>query len=290
MQFDAIVIGKGPAGVSAAVYLLRAGFSVGVIATDYGALERTEKIENFYGFPETISGKELAERGEAQAIRLGATIIDDEVVGAGFDGAFAVRTKTGKDFWADALIFAPGTARKKPNVRDLEKYEGRGVSYCAVCDAFFFRKKKVAVLGAGEYAKSEVNELKPLVQSVVVLTDGQEPTADFDVPVIKKKIDVLFADLADVRLAGAFFTDGTTEKFEGLFVAVGRAGTADLAKKLGAVVENGEIVVDEDLAASVPGVFAAGDCVPGVKQVAKAVADGMAAAMSAIKYLRQRSR
>ncbi|MBR1747380.1 MAG: NAD(P)/FAD-dependent oxidoreductase [Clostridia bacterium] len=281
MKFDALVIGKGPAGISAAVYLLRAGFSVGILATDYGALERTDKIENFYGFPEAISGKELALRGEAQAKRLGARIFDGEVVGVAFDGTFSVRTAA-ESFSADALVFAAGTSRKKPKVKDLDKFEGSGVSYCAVCDAFFFRGRKVAVLGSGEYAKNEVEELKSLA-SVTVLTDGEEPTADFDVPVERKKVASLFGDFA---LEGVEYADGSRENFDGIFIAIGRASTADLVKKLGAVVQNGEVEVDGDFATTVPGVYAAGDCVPGVKQVAKAVCDGMTAAMSAIKFLR----
>ena len=285
MKFDAIVIGKGPAGISAATYLLRAGFSVGMIAADYGALERAEKIENYYGFSTPVAGIDLAIYGEEQAKRLGAKIFDGQVVGASFDGAFSVRTE--KDtFLSDVLIFATGTGRKKPNINDLEQFEGSGVSYCAVCDAFFFRGRKVAVLGGGEYAKNEVEELKNLVGEISVLTNGEKAEADFgDVPVIEKKISSLYGDFA---LQGVEFADGSKKELNGLFIAIGRAGTADLAKKLGAVVNDGEVVVDEQCATTVPGVYAAGDCVPGVKQVAKAACDGMTAAMSAIRYLRQK--
>jgi len=285
VKFDAIVIGKGPAGISAAVYLLRAGYTVGVIASDYGALERADRIENFYGFPEPVSGKELAERGEAQAMRLGAKFFHEEAVGAGFDGAFFVRTASGV-YRADCVVFATGTSRKKPKIENLEKFEGSGVSYCAVCDAFFFRKKKVAVLGGGEYAKNETEEVKDVVKEVVVLTDGTEPEVEFDARVEKRPVVSLYGDFA---LEGVEYADGTRENFDGLFVAIGRAGTADLAKKMGAAVENGEIVVDEKFSSTVPGVFAAGDCVKGIKQVAKAVSDGMEAALSAIQYLRQRN-
>ena len=287
MKFNAIVIGKGPAGITAAIYLARAKYSVAVIAADYGALARTERIENYYGFEKGVSGRELVYDGEQQAKRLGVTFFEGEVVGATYDGVFTVRTET-ESFSADVLVFATGTARVKPNIKYLDRFEGSGVSYCAVCDAFFFRDRPVAVLGAGEYAKSEVEELRHVASSVIVLTNGEEPTADFDVPVVKKKIDMLVADNGDFGLGGAVYEDQTGDKFEGLFIAIGRAGTADLAKKLGAVVVNGEVVVDENKATSVPGVYAAGDCIPGVKQVAKAVYDGMTAALSAIQYLRNK--
>ena len=178
-----------------------------------------------------------------------------------------------------------GTGRKKPKIENPDRFEGSGVSYCAVCDAFFFRGKKVAVLGGGEYAKNEAEELKNLA-SVTILTDGTSPVADFEnLPVVEKKIKSLYGELS---LQGVTYSDGSQEAFDGLFVALGRAGTADLAKKLGAMVENGEVTVDENGATTVPGVYAAGDCVPGVKQVAKAVYDGMTAAFSAIQYLRQK--
>lgn len=286
MTFDALVIGKGPAGISAAIYLLRAGFTVGVIAADHGALARAERIENYYGFVDPVGGKELAERGEAQAKRLGAVFFDDEAVNASFRSSFVVRTK-GEEHDAKVVVLATGATRKKPKIDNLERFEGAGVSYCAVCDAFFFRGKKVAVLGSGEYAKNEADELFPFA-TVTILTNGETPTTDFsDYEVLDKKIVGLYGDFV---LEGVTFADGTKDSFDGLFVAVGRAGTADLAKKLGAVVQNGEVLVDETGATTVPGVYAAGDCVPGIKQVSKAVSDGMTAAMSAIRFLRNENR
>lgn len=128
-----IIIGSGPAGVSAALYAVRAGIKTTVVSRGAGALEKTEKIENYYGFPEIISGKELHERGIAGAKRLGVEFLTDEVVSVEKSDAFYVKTPD-KLLAADALILATGVSKLAPEIQGLEEFEGRGVSYCAICD------------------------------------------------------------------------------------------------------------------------------------------------------------
>lgn len=148
MIYDSIIIGKGPAGISAGVYLKRAEKNVLIIGKDGGALEKTESIDNYYGFEQTISGKELLENGLKQALRLDIPIDTDEVIGISFDGnKYEIETRN-KKYESKSLILATGTTRNKPKIKGIKEFEGKGISYCAICDAFFYRNKKVTVLGS----------------------------------------------------------------------------------------------------------------------------------------------
>lgn len=281
-----IIIGKGPAGISAALYTKRGNIDTLIIGRDAGALGRTEKIENFYGFPEPIGGQELLERGIANAKRLGCELLDDEVVGISYDGNFNVHTKN-QIHNCDAVILATGAQRNTPKIPGIKEYEGTGVSYCAVCDAFFYRKKAVAVLGNGDYALHEAMELAPTVASVTLLTNGREPTIQVPdgIPVDKRVIQCLKGEnvLSEVR-----FTDGPSLPVAGLFVAEGVATSGDLARKLGAQTDENRIVVNTNMETTIPGLYAAGDCIGGLLQIAKAVSDGAIAGTQAIKFLRQK--
>ena len=147
-----LIIGGGPAGLSAAIYATRANIQTTVVYKDGGALEKTDKIENYFGFTDALSGPDLLARGRAQATRLGAQLIQAEVTGVEYaEKGFTVKTTAGA-FPADAVILATGAPRATPPIPGVRELEGRGVSYCAVCDAFFYRGKAVAVLGEGEYA------------------------------------------------------------------------------------------------------------------------------------------
>lgn len=138
---DVIILGSGPAGISAALYTARAGLKTLVIGRDGGALLKTEKIENYYGFPEPVSGKKLTANGVAQAKRLGVSVVEQEAVGLSYDGKFEVTTRE-TSFRAPFLLLATGASRSAPKIPGLREFEGNGVSYCAVCDAFFYRKKR----------------------------------------------------------------------------------------------------------------------------------------------------
>lgn len=279
-----IIIGAGPAGISASLYTQRAGMDTLVINNGPGALSKAEKIENYYGFSEPVSGAELFDNGIKQAERLGVRFIEEEVVGLGF--AESLQVVTDKNTYDTAtIILTTGSPRKAPPVKGLAEFEGMGISYCAVCDAFFNRGKDVAVLGSGQYALNEVKEIKPVASSVTLLTNGEEPTAEFpeDVKIIKTPIKQL---TGGDRLETVEFEDGSTLDVFSIFVAYGTAGSADMAKKLGIITDGNKIKVDENMATNVPGVFAAGDCIGGMLQVASAVYEGAQAGTSAVKFLR----
>ena len=281
---NVVIIGNGPAGISAALYTKRAGFNTTIIGKDSGALAKSDKVENYYGFEMPISGGTLIETGISQAKRLGVDVIQDEVTGIGYEDKFVVKTSNAA-YYADAIILATGAGRTTPKIPGLVQYEGKGVSYCAVCDAFFHRGKNVAVLGCCEYALAEALELLPVAGSVTIVTNGEEPITKIptDIKVITSKILEI---KGEDTLECIHFEDGSTLYVSGLFVAVGVAQSSDLANKLGAQTEGRRIVVDDAMATTIPGLYAAGDCTGGMLQIAKAVYEGAKAGTELIKFLR----
>lgn len=281
---DVVIIGSGPAGLSAAIYILRAGFSVTVIGKDNGALEKAESIQNYFGLERPMSGHELVEIGKKQVRELGGTILQDEVVGIKWDGDYTVST-VNTEISAKAIILTTGASRKRMKIKSLDQFEGYGVSYCAICDAFLYRGREVAVLGNGEYALHEIQELINITGPITLLTNGMEPATDFP-----PQVNIITTPLAELTgdqyLESIRFQDGTSLKTSCLFVALGTAKGSDLARKLGIRLEDERIVVNEQMDTGLPGVFAAGDCIGGVLQVSVAVGEGAKAALSCIRYLR----
>lgn len=280
-----VIIGSGPAGVSAALYAARAGVETTVLTKGSGALDRAELIQNYYGFAEPISGAELERRGIEGAKALGVQFVTTEAVGLTYTDKLTVETLAG-DFPADAVILATGASRAAPHIPGLAGLEGHGVSYCATCDAFFYRGRDVAVLGSGEYALHEVQALLPVVKSVTLLTNGSPLTASFppEVTVCPEKVNAI---LGEERVSGVELNGGKTVALSGVFVALGVAGSTALARKLGAEVDGNHILVDEHMQTTLPGLYAAGDCTGGLLQVAKAVYEGALAGTEAAKALRK---
>ena len=280
-----VIIGSGPAGVSAALYAVRAGADTTIITKGPGALDRAEKIENYYGFAEPVSGAELERRSIENAKRLGVRFVTAEAVGLTYTDKLTVET-VGEDYPADAVILATGASRAVPRIPGLAGMEGHGVSFCAACDAFFYRGKDVAVLGSGEYALHEVQALLPVVRSVTLLTNGAPLTAQFppEVKVHPQKVDAI---LGEKVVTGVQLSGGEMLAVSGVFAALGVAGSTALARKIGAEVDGNRIVVDEKMQTTVPGLYAAGDCTGGLLQVAKAVYEGAQAGTEAARALRK---
>ena len=285
MAYYVIIVGNGPAGLSAALYTSRAKLQTLVIGKDNGALTKADKIENYFGMAEPVSGCELVENTKRQAKTLGAELTEDEIFHISWNGSFRLEGRK-ETYEAKAVLLATGTSRKTADVPGLSKLEGRGVSYCAICDAFFYRGKDVAVLGQGEYALEEARVLLPLARSVTLLTDGSEAPADLPdgLRVETRKVSAIEGDELVSRVA---FAEGESLRVSGVFIAYGTAGSGDFARKLGAPLDGTRIKVNADGSTAVPGLFAAGDCTGGLLQVAKAVADGAEAAMSAVKFVRK---
>ncbi|GJN64209.1 MAG TPA: NAD(P)/FAD-dependent oxidoreductase [Candidatus Faecalibacterium intestinipullorum] len=282
---NVVIVGSGPAGVSAALYTARAGIDTTVLSRGSGALARAEGIQNYYGFAEAIPGAELERQGIEGAKAVGVKFVETEAVGLTFTDKLTVETLAG-DYSADAVILATGVSRAAPPLPGLKNLEGHGVSYCATCDAFFYRGRDVAVLGSGEYALHEVTALLPVAKSVTLLTGGAPLTAQFplEVAVRTEKIEAILGEdaVTGVQLAG-----GEVVPVAGVFVALGVAGSTALARKMGAEVDGNRIVVGPDMMTSIPGLYAAGDCTGGLLQVAKAVYEGAMAGSEAAKALRK---
>lgn len=282
-MYDVIIIGAGPAGVSAAVYAKRGALNVLVIAKDTGTLEKAKKIENYYGF-KSITGEELYRNGLEQLKHLNIELVKDEVVQLNYTKKFEVTT-VNNVFESKYVVLATGVSRNVPNIRGIKEFEGKGVSYCAICDAFFYRNKNVAVLGSGNYAIHEAEILKPVAKSVTLLTNNEKlvENRDIDLNVNEKKIrEVRGYDKVDEVV----FDDDTKEKVNGIFVAIGTASTNDLARKIGARVGNNNIVVNENLETNVPGLYACGDCTGGILQISKATYEGTKVGLEIINKIK----
>lgn len=286
-QVEALVIGKGPAGVQAAIYMKRGGVHPVVIGKDLGAGEQARTVENYYGF-ETVGGGELVEIGIRQAQALDIPVITDEVVSIAYDpDGFIVKT-TQEIYKAWTVLLATGSHRNMPRIKKIRNYTGKGVSQCAVCDGFFYRGKNVAVIGSGEYAASEAAELLELCQSVVVMTNGEPITGSFD-PRCIINTEKVISVYGETKVEG-LETESGNIPFDGIFIAMGSASSTDLATKLGIEVQNGRIIVNEEMETPIPGLYAAGDCIPGVQQVVKAAADGCIAGYAMIATVRAHKR
>lgn len=281
-MYDIIIIGSGPAGVSAAVYAKRGGANVLVISKDTGTLGKARKIENYYGF-KNISGKDLYENGLKQLENLNIEFVKDEVVQLNYTSQFEVTT-VNNIFQAKYVVLATGVSRNVPNIKGIKEFEGKGVSYCAICDAFFYRNKDVAVLGSGNYAIHEAEILKPVVKSVTLLTNSEKlvENRDIDLNVNEKKVrEVRGFEKVDEIV----FEDDTAQNINGIFVAIGTASTNDLARKIGARVENNKIIVNDNLETTVPNLYACGDCTGGILQISKATYEGTKVGLEIVNKL-----
>lgn len=289
-MYDVIIIGAGPAGITAGLYTKRANLKTLILYKDKSSLEKTDKIENFYGFEEPIDGKELYNKGIKQAQNLGIKLEKEEVTNIEIDTLNTFKVSTDKNIYlAKSIILATGNKRNLPNIEGVEKFEGKGVSYCAICDGFFYKNKNVAVIGAGNYAISETNNLLNIVNKITILTNGKkEPEFRADnVEINNKEIQGVYGEN---KINKVKFTDCSFLSIDGIFIAEGVAGSNEFAKKLGIITKNNKIVVDENKQTNVKGIFACGDCIEGIMQISKAVYDGTIAGLSTIEYIKKNER
>jgi len=301
---DVIIVGSGPAGYTAAIYAARANLRPIVFAgsvTAGGALMNTTEVENFPGFPEGILGPELMEHMQKQAERFGAEVRYEDVVAVDLTGDVkTVTTDDDETFAAHAVILANGSAYKEIGLADEKRLSGRGVSWCATCDGFFFRNQHIIVVGGGDSAMEEATFLTRFADKVTVVHRRGELRASkimAERALANEKIEFAWnSEVAAIngenKVASVTLRDtvtGETRELDatGVFVAIGHRPRTEILAGQVELDESGYIVVAHPTTATnVPGVFACGDAVDHIyRQAITAAGTGCSAALDAERYL-----
>jgi thioredoxin reductase (NADPH) len=301
--YDLIVVGSGPAGLTAALYAAREGLDTLVIERGGvgGQAGITERLDNFPGFPEGVTGAEFADRLQAQAEKFGVEILAaTEVVGVEMDDVYrVVHTADGASYHAFAVLLCLGSTYRRLDIPGEGDFIGAGVHFCATCDGPFYRARHVMVIGGGNSAGEESLFLSRFADKVTIVTRDDKLSASKIVAqkvAENPKIDVIAGTSpaefhGGKRLDHVVLSDvGTGENREvdvdGVFVFIGLTPNTELVKDLVTLDSQGFIVTDAALTTSVPGIFAAGDCRAGsTKQAASAAGEGAAVALSMRRYL-----
>ena len=304
--YDLVVVGSGPAGLTAALYAAREGIDTLVIERGGtgGQAGVTERLDNFPGFPEGISGAEFADRLVRQAERFGVEILSaQEVVGIESDGEYrCVRTADGTEYGAWAVLLALGSTYRRLGVPGEEEFIGAGVHFCATCDGAFYRDKDVLVVGGGNSAGEESIFLTKFAKKVTIATRDSELSASRIVaekvrehPQIEVITNASPAEFkGDKRLEAVVLKDTQSGKTRevapsGVFVFIGLSPNSGLVKDMVETDAMGFIKTDASLQTSVPGLFAAGDVRSGsTKQAASAAGEGAAVALGIRRYVQER--
>ena len=303
-RYEVIVIGGGPAGLTAGLYASRASlktllFERGMFG---GQIVNARQVDNYPGFPEGVSGIELASLMHQQATKYGLETITAEVTAVKLGHTYNVITTEG-DFEAEAMIIAAGSEYRKLGVPGEEKLLSRGVSYCATCDAFFFRDLDVAVVGGGDTAITDALELSEHASKVYIIHRRDQLRAGQVLqqlalahpklkPIWDTVVDEIIGEnkVSGLRLRNVKTGEISDLQVAGVFVAVGLEPNSQCFAGIVELDETGLIKTNELMATSAPGIFAVGDIRKNsARQVASAVGDGATAAKSAFRYLRERS-
>ena len=301
MIFDVIIIGAGPAGLSAAIYSARGGLKTAIFekAIVGGQITVTEDVENYPGFEEPISGFELTSKMREQAERFGAEFYDEGITAIGIDGLCKVVETTESKHRAKSLIICTGAHPRRLNVPGEERLTGRGVSYCATCDGALYRDKTVAMIGGGDSAVEEALFLTRFVGKVYIIHRRDELRAQkiiqeraFKNPKIEFIWDTVVQEFhGDKRLEKLELVNRKTHEIsmldiDGAFVYVGILPNNDLLESRLELDNQGFVFTDANMHTNVPGIYAAGDIRHTVlRQVVTATSDGAIAAWSAEKWI-----
>lgn len=255
---DVIIIGKGPAGISAALYTIRANLKTLIIGLNDSTLHKADMIENYYGFPQPISGRQLLENGEKQALRLGGKILNEEVIGIEKEDVFVVKTVKGS-YRALSVLIAAGQKTADVKIKNLNKFEGKGISYCTTCDGFFYRGRKVGVLGYKDFALHEAIELIPFTNNITIFTNGRSPEFSADSSELAGKFELNEKPISAFEggdfLERVVFQDGSVYPLDGVFIAYGSASTINFALKMGILTKNRAIAVNENQETNIEGLY-----------------------------------
>ena len=299
-EHDVVVIGCGPAGLSAAVFCGRANLKTTVVGlTEKSQASLAMHIENYPGFPDGIDGPILLNKTMIQAQKFGVDFVKEEVValscsGEGKKSIFTLKTSKGKEFLCHAVVICTGVPIRLSGIKNEEKLTGKGVHYCVSCDGPMYKNRKIAIIGSGNHAAESAIEALSYSKDITIISNSQ--AFDFSeayVDEIKKwQIKTLVTKASefkgDKKMESILLEDGKEAQFDCVFMACGIAGAFDFASNLGLETKDNILVVDENNMTNLAGVFAAGNCAGRCRQIAKNVGDGCNAAISVIKYLRSK--
>lgn len=297
---DVLIIGAGTAGIGAAIYTARASLQTLVLGIlEHSNAYKSHVFENYFGI-DSITGPELMKRGKSQAEKFGARFVLREAVDikANGDHTFTVKDTELGEYQAKYIIITSGLGFKPSGIKGEKEFTGRGVSFCVTCDGYFFKQKKVCIIGDSNFAAEEALELLTYTPDVTLLSHGksfsinpkmEKAVLERGVKMVKSPKIQFFAGNGTVppQLKKLTFIDGTNAEYEGAFIALGTAGAADFAMKLGLEYDRAYIKANPRTGeTNVPGVYAAGDCTGGNAQAAKSVGEGCNAAISVIKSIK----
>jgi len=302
-RYDVIIIGGGPAGLTAGLYTSRAGLKSLLLERGAlgGQMANATLVENYPGFPEGIAGPELGSLMRQQAVKYGLELVTAEVTDISQEKPYYSISTTEDSLEASAVIIAAGSEYRKLGVTGEERLSGYGVSYCATCDGFFFRNREVAVVGGGDTAITDALELSQHASKVYVIHRRDQLRAGkalqeraFAHPKLEFIWDTVVEEvsgdkvLEELKLRHVKTGQQSNLKVNGVFVAVGLMPNSRSFFNVLELDDFGYIVTDERMATSAPGIFAAGDIRRNSpRQIAAAVGDGVTAAMSAFKYVQE---
>ncbi|MDI3270233.1 MAG: thioredoxin-disulfide reductase [Bacillota bacterium] len=301
-RFDVLVIGAGPAGLTAGLYASRAGLKTAIVekGAPGGQIATTDLVDNYPGFPEGILGPDLSQLMEKQAVRFGSQLIYDEVTGLKprEDGSWEA-TMYGGAKVARTVIVASGAYERKLGAPGEDRFRGRGVSYCAICDGAFFKGGKVAVVGGGDSALTEGLYLTRVVEEVTIIHRRDEPRAAYDLQqrakanpkirwILSHVVEGMEGDDQLRRLILRSTKDGSLQELQvdGVFIYIGMVPNTGFLAGVVERDEAGYILATPSLQTSAPGIWVAGDARAGsLAQVSTAVGEGAIAALEAEAYL-----
>jgi thioredoxin reductase (NADPH) len=298
---NVIIIGSGPAGLTAAIYTARANLKPLVFTGNEigGQVSITNEVENYPGFPEGLTGPELVEKFQKQAERFGARIEYAEVTEVDFEvQPFRVKTYD-NEYQAKAIVIATGASPRKLGVPGEAEFTGRGVSYCATCDGFFFRDREIAVVGGGDSALEEGVFLTKFANHVRIIHRRDELRAGYTLQERAKrnqKIEFVWdtvvteingnSAVESVQVKNVKTGEASTLKVDGVFIYIGHYPNSHLFKDKLEMDEHGYLITDRNTRTSVPGVFAAGEIAdPVFRQVVSSAGEGCKAAIQVERYL-----
>jgi thioredoxin reductase (NADPH) len=300
-KIDVLIIGAGPAGLSAAIYTSRRGLRTVILEKQFagGRMTMAHLIENYPGFPEAITGTKLTNLMIEQVKNLGGEIRYEEVISLQLDNAPKIIITKSNKYEASAVILTTGTQRKKLMIPGEQEFIGRGVSYCAFCDAPFFKGKNVVVVGNNKEAIDDVMMLSDIASKVLVIPNSSEAEflkESFSRLREKDKIEIIedgrIHSIKGETTVNAVEVETITGKLRiptsAVFISVGYVPTTELIRSSGVEVDDrGCVIVDRKQRTNLENVFAAGDCTCGGMQVATSIGEGAMASITAILSIKQ---